>query len=372
MVDSTKPKPPMTLSFGAVDTRRLVRKRQFTGIFTALGEAGEDASGAAKGADGAATAGSKGDGIAEDATTATAKGGKGEAAEQDPAKVAELAKLSPADRAAKAKDKIKQLRDDPMYMNCLGLIAGNVADAELHIGGIPDGGWKPMDKLLTVVLDSNVDAAPSDENVQVVWTSHNDAFYHNNRMEEFECKNAGPDEGKVSAYNVTGGCCQFYKDNQCKQPLFSASNREDMDLPKNGPDNDIINSVACTYDGECKGLPGQPGGADPNEYATGACGVHVVQYQRPTAKDSIKFSVTIFDANGVQIGQVLHEPAFNDLSVPSRLAAPGFSLTVNGDNDVDFHMNGLSWNSDKAPTDCKFGAYDGRKVSRTNLKALEC
>lgn len=250
---------------------------------------------------------------------------------------------------------------------CLEAVAVAVADAELHIDDVPEGGFKAQENLLMVILDSNIDGKEQDkhgekvsDNTQVIYATHNDAFWHNNRINEFECKTAGADEGIVSAYNVTGGCCVFYRDDNCAQPLFSASDRQDMDLPKNGPDNDLVSSLACTYDLNCAGVPGRPGGINPNEYAPGSCGIHVTQYQHGySSSPNIQFDISIKDANGKEIGSISRADAADDLAFDSRLPAPGFSLTVHGDKDVDFRVPSGNFNSDKGDTSCKFGDYDG-------------
>ncbi|KAF3928096.1 hypothetical protein AA313_de0203092 [Arthrobotrys entomopaga] len=50
----------------------------------------------------------------------------------------------------------------------------------------------------------------------------------------------------VSSYRVTGYCeCDFYDNPGCQDFRFSAFNREDEDLGRNGPDNDNLESVRC-------------------------------------------------------------------------------------------------------------------------------
>ncbi|CCX12981.1 hypothetical protein FPQ18DRAFT_396166 [Pyronema domesticum] len=48
---------------------------------------------------------------------------------------------------------------------------------------------------------------------------------------------------KVSSFKVEKGCCQFYMDEVCNRPLFSAMNREDATLK--GEHNDRIRSYNC-------------------------------------------------------------------------------------------------------------------------------
>ena len=143
---------------------------------------------------------------------------------------------------------------------------------------------------------------------------------------------------------------------------WSASDRQGMDLSKNGPDNDLVNSVACTFNRNCAGVPGRPGGINPNEYVPGSCEIHVTQYQHGfSSSPSIQFDVSIKDTNGKEIGSISRADAADDLAFDSRLPAPGFSLTVHGDKDVDFRVPLGTFNSDKGVTSCKFGDYDGNR-----------
>lgn len=69
-----------------------------------------------------------------------------------------------------------------------------------------------------------------------------------NRDEDFD--------NSVTDIEVWGGCCSFYDGQLCEPGsfMFSAQDREDGQL--DGPHNDAISSMWCTFEPNCKGAPG--------------------------------------------------------------------------------------------------------------------
>ncbi|KAI4164669.1 MAG: hypothetical protein LQ342_001643 [Letrouitia transgressa] len=104
-------------------------------------------------------------------------------------------------------------------------------------------------------------------------------------------------------------------------------------------------------------------------YASGWCGVHVVQYQKKDpAADPAKdpaglyhLDVTIFDNNQDQIGQVIGAEAPAGKAVPVTSKLP-FVLDVTAQNvdadPVSFAYSDQSWAYADVAHHCNFGAYD--------------
>lgn len=103
-------------------------------------------------------------------------------------------------------------------------------------------------------------------------------------------------------------------------------------------------------------------------YATGWCGVHVVQYQKNEPPDvnpspNYALDVIIYDAAQAEIGRVskVDAPGGQGVDVTSQLPYVLILTTGNVDSDpVAFAYAGQSWTSDDG-SHCKFGGYDSGK-----------
>lgn len=111
----------------------------------------------------------------------------------------------------------------------------------------------------------------------------------------------------------------------------------------------------------CEVYPPSTGVDQPGAYNPGRCGVHIDQFQRNEGQainplNVFQLSVTINDANGIQIGQASKQSAAHALAVVD--SALPYNLIVfpgAGDNDPDqFWYSDQYWNS----SSCSVGAYD--------------
>ena len=124
----------------------------------------------------------------------------------------------------------------------------------------------------------------------------------------------------------------------------------------------------CIY--EC-GVPrlgsAGPGGRnwlpEKGGFASGWCGMHVTQHQKPDpSKDQYKFDITLYDANEQQIGKLSDAKGGKTIDVTSTL--PLVMLVDGGAVDEDpvwFHYGAQVWSSNDQEHHCDFGAYDNMK-----------
>ncbi|KAL9019121.1 MAG: hypothetical protein Q9185_003595 [Variospora sp. 1 TL-2023] len=170
--------------------------------------------------------------------------------------------VKPADKGSdKSKQTIEGFKKQKAYTDCLTRTAGTKTDtgAELKLDGVPPGGFIADDaeELITVRLCGREDCALRElvHEHAYIWGSYPDSMFRPGRIEVNKCIDVGKDLDKqVSAFDLTGGCCVFYRDGECKaeNSIFSAVGREDMDL--DGDHNDAISSFMCNHD-LCKGIP---------------------------------------------------------------------------------------------------------------------
>ncbi|KAL8987719.1 MAG: hypothetical protein Q9177_003104 [Variospora cf. flavescens] len=170
--------------------------------------------------------------------------------------------VKPADKGSvKSKETIEGFKKQKAYTDCLTRTAGTKTDAgaELKLDGVPPGGFIADDaeEMITVRLCGRGGCALRElvHEHSYIWGSYPDAMFRPGRIEMNKCIYVGKDLDKqVSAFEVTGGCCVFYRDGECKaeNSIFSAVGREDMDLE--GDHNDAISSFMCNHD-LCKGIP---------------------------------------------------------------------------------------------------------------------
>ncbi|KAL8724634.1 MAG: hypothetical protein Q9166_007844 [cf. Caloplaca sp. 2 TL-2023] len=156
-------------------------------------------------------------------------------------------------KPAKFGEKIKMIKDNKSFKDCLALAAVSyVGDMAFHVGtNIPEGGSKPEEKALVLTVFTEEDNKGGDESTV---QTYNDDFYHPDRLEPGRCSNFDdPFENSITGYDVALGCCKFYKDAGCKNSIFAATNREHADLQDDA--NNSISSFACTFDMGCKNLP---------------------------------------------------------------------------------------------------------------------
>ena len=92
-------------------------------------------------------------------------------------------------------------------------------------------------------------------------------------------------------------------------------------------------------------------------YASGWCGVHVIQYQKPDpSKDSYSLEASLNDANENQIGAI--GKVGPTISLTSKLPLTLETKTGAVDADpVSFAYGGQSWDSNDSGR-CEVGAYD--------------
>ncbi|KAI4285407.1 MAG: hypothetical protein L6R35_004670 [Caloplaca aegaea] len=170
--------------------------------------------------------------------------------------------VKPADKGSdKSKETIEGFKKQKAYTDCLTRTAGTKTDAgaQLKLDGVPPGGFIADDaeELITVRLCGREECTLRElvHEHSYIWGSYPDTMFRPPRIEPNKCKKVGKDLDKqVSAFEVTGGCCVFYRDGECKaeNSIFSAVGREDMDLE--GDHNDAISSFMCNHD-LCKGIP---------------------------------------------------------------------------------------------------------------------
>ena len=112
---------------------------------------------------------------------------------------------------------------------------------------------------------------------------------------------------------------------------------------------------------KCAVYPPSTGVDQPGEYHDGWCGVHVDQYQRNEGNainplNNYQLSISINDANGIQVGQATKQSAANALSIVD--SALPFNLVVfpgsSDDDTVKFWYSDQYWNS----STCGVGSYD--------------
>ena len=140
--------------------------------------------------------------------------------------------------------------------------------------------------------------------------------------------------------------------------------------------NDDIRSYKCGMPAIGKNYgPGKldsEGPVNAAGYATGWCGVHVVQYQKenPAADPASNpaghyhLDITIYDNNQDQIGQFLgaDAPAEKAVDVTSKLPYVLEVTAQNVDSDpVLFAYADQSWAYADVPHHCNFGKYDSGK-----------
>ncbi|OTB07668.1 hypothetical protein M426DRAFT_317969 [Hypoxylon sp. CI-4A] len=95
------------------------------------------------------------------------------------------------------------------------------------------------------------------------------------------------------------------------------------------------------------------------QFTSGQCGIHVVQYQKNEngVGENYKFDISIVDAQGTGIGQVLAQeiPDFQSASIPSQLP---YTITVTAgsvdDDPVNFAYAGYAFSSSSG---CSTGGY---------------
>ena len=159
----------------------------------------------------------------------------------------------PPAKPAKMDEKLKTIKDNKSFKDYLGLAAVSTVGAmALHTGfEVPYSGFKAEEKAMVLTIFTNED---NNGGKEATVQTYNDDFFHPDRLQPEECTPfAGPYQDSISGYDVKLGCCIFYRDVDCKNSLFAASNREHADLQ--GDSNDSITSFACTFDPDCKGLP---------------------------------------------------------------------------------------------------------------------
>ena len=93
-------------------------------------------------------------------------------------------------------------------------------------------------------------------------------------------------------------------------------------------------------------------------YATGQCGIHIVQHQKPKPTDPYSLEVNLKDANQDDLGTVSKQVLTdNKLSVPGKLPMTVEFRTGAVDADpIEIAYGGDSWNTNDKR--CSQGAYD--------------
>ncbi|KAH7395021.1 hypothetical protein DE146DRAFT_756900 [Phaeosphaeria sp. MPI-PUGE-AT-0046c] len=122
---------------------------------------------------------------------------------------------------------------------------------------IPD--WKYEDRQITVRLGVDTDNIFKEGGAKDWASTYPDRINRPGRLEYENCQ-VIPDEfkNKVTAVETWGGCCAYYKDNDCKNSsfMFTMTDREDWKLK--GDHNDNMEALWCTFETNCKGAPGAP------------------------------------------------------------------------------------------------------------------
>ena len=116
--------------------------------------------------------------------------------------------------------------------------------------------------------------------------------------------------------------------------------------------------------GACEVYPPSTGTNQPGAYNPGTCAAHVEQYQRnePDKVNPLnvfQLSISITDANGIEVGQASKQSAAHALEVvDSALPYDLIAFPGAGDNDPDkFWYSDQFWDSGK----CNVTSYDGGK-----------
>ncbi|KAL8714481.1 MAG: hypothetical protein Q9225_006573 [Loekoesia sp. 1 TL-2023] len=156
-------------------------------------------------------------------------------------------------KPAKFDEKIKTIKDNKSFKDCLALAAvSTVGNMAFHAGSnVPQGGFKAEEKALVLTVFTEEDnKGGSESTIQ----TYNDDFYYTDRLIPGTCSDfEEPFENSITGYNVALGYCKFYKDSDCKSSIFAATNREHANLQDDA--NNSISSVAYIFDMDCKDLP---------------------------------------------------------------------------------------------------------------------
>ncbi|KAH7138619.1 hypothetical protein B0J11DRAFT_574581 [Dendryphion nanum] len=194
-----------------------------------------------------------------------------------------------AKNAAKQSSTVGRIVKDQRFLECLAATAGIAATAALpevpqknvpdmaigitHISidwnRVDDGSIKAvpeqyLDRTLTVALGLDTDETKYVRQ----WTTFPHEFRGLHWRLKYETCMATKDystgwsnrdedfDNSVTDIEVWGGCCSFYDGQLCEPGsfMFSAQDREDGQL--DGPHNDAISSMWCTFEPNCKGAPG--------------------------------------------------------------------------------------------------------------------
>ena len=146
---------------------------------------------------------------------------------------------------------------------------------------------------------------------------------------------------------------------------FESPNKENICAAPTNWKSDQSITYVCAAPKTGKGPEGMDSTAPVNEagYATGWCGVHVTQHQKPDpSKDSYKFDIRINDSNEDNIGEIKGVEANAGYTLTSKL--PHGLVVTAGAIDADpvyFDYNGLIWGSNDQEQSCNFGGFEGGK-----------
>lgn len=164
--------------------------------------------------------------------------------------------LAVAPAAAAAATKVK--RDDPPNFFDVNELRVKVDwNAPPNNFKIPS--WEYEDRQITVRLGVDTDNIFKEGGAKDWASTYPDRINRPGRLEYENCQ-VIPDEfkNKVTAVETWGGCCAYYKDNDCKDTsfMFAMTDREDWKLK--GDHNDNMEALWCTFEANCKGAPGVP------------------------------------------------------------------------------------------------------------------
>ena len=178
-------------------------------------------------------------------------------------------------KAAKNSPRVKEIFNKDMIKKCLSTMrkgAKRAGDAVTQIDvddmrividynakqnnfNIPDPKYE--DRVITVKLGQNTDNIEGDGGAKDWASTYPDRINRPGRL-EYEACQAIPDDlkNKVTAVETWGGCCGFYRNNECRENsfMFAMQDREDWQL--DGKDNDDMEAVWCTFEPNCAGVPG--------------------------------------------------------------------------------------------------------------------